>query len=326
MYTGDTVMEDTAFLGPTAPTLVPREKLTVRAIANPLELSAKQAELIVAAIRPDSDLDQDGEMRLIQFVQQAGARIEEVEEGDRHYRLLRRAHESALLRLIEQFSPLVRIEVSTGVDSDKHRRLVAHSAAKVGLIGAIGRYDPERGLNHRAFLRQRIRWAIKDELRGESIFSKRSTSEARIYSANDEGTRGLEQVVEVNSTEGLDDKLTLMFREMIKATFDVSKKLQLLDIGAGRLPGLGKKLERDILIYKWASGLQACMTDEELGLVRLLDAETEAKSQRSIANKLNLDETTVSKIIARQRHYFSRAISEYPKLIPHLQLARRLIN
>jgi RNA polymerase sigma factor for flagellar operon FliA len=80
----------------------------------------------------------------------------------------RRAGDSAArAALIEQFVPLVLViargmRVASGslMDADDVR-----SAATLGLIDAVDRYDPERGVPFEAYAAQRIRGAVIDEVR-----------------------------------------------------------------------------------------------------------------------------------------------------------------
>ena len=74
---------------------------------------------------------------------------------------------AARAALIEQFVPLVQViargmRVASGslMDADDVR-----SAATLGLIDAVDRYDPDRGVPFEAYAAQRIRGAVIDEVR-----------------------------------------------------------------------------------------------------------------------------------------------------------------
>lgn len=87
--------------------------------------------------------------------------------------------------MLEKHLPLVKIilaKMRTGlprsVDLDD-----LHSAGVMGLLGAVKKFDPERGYAFETFASFRVRGAIKDELRSLDTLSRSSRKKQRELSA-----------------------------------------------------------------------------------------------------------------------------------------------
>jgi RNA polymerase sigma factor for flagellar operon FliA len=90
--------------------------------------------------------------------------------------------------LIERYAPLAasvarRMRVPTGVLMGRDD---IESAALIGLIDAVDRYDPERGIPFEGYAGLRIRGAVLDELRGLDDRSRSERKRARAVAADTE--------------------------------------------------------------------------------------------------------------------------------------------
>ena len=114
---------------------------------------------------------------------------------------------AARAALIEQFVPLVQViargmRVASGslMDPDDVR-----SAATLGLIDAVDRYDPDRGVPFEAYAAQRIRGAVIDEVRRIGDRRRAETAETAVRTVSfDELTEDDWQRVPAAITDDLD--------------------------------------------------------------------------------------------------------------------------
>jgi RNA polymerase sigma factor for flagellar operon FliA len=100
----------------------------------------------------------------------------------------RQGDRASRCRLIEKYAPLAtsvarRMRVPTGALMGRDD---IESAALIGLIGAVDRYDPDRGVPFEGYAGLRIRGAILDELRGLDDHTRGERQRARAVAADRE--------------------------------------------------------------------------------------------------------------------------------------------
>ena len=100
----------------------------------------------------------------------------------------RQGDSASRCRLIEQYAPLAtsvarRMRVPTGALMGRDD---IESAALIGLIDAVDRYDPERGVPFEGYAGLRIRGAILDELRRLDDHTRGERQRARTVAADSE--------------------------------------------------------------------------------------------------------------------------------------------
>jgi RNA polymerase sigma factor for flagellar operon FliA len=104
----------------------------------------------------------------------------------------RQGDSASRCRLIEKYAPLAtsvarRMRVPTGALMGRDD---IESAALIGLIDAVDRYDPDRGVPFEGYAGLRIRGAILDELRGLDDHTRGERQRARTVAADSEPAIG----------------------------------------------------------------------------------------------------------------------------------------